>query len=214
MNRTFFISSVLLVVANLIVLVGVVFWGWSLAQVLITYWLEGLIMGLLAVMQIALAQEAEFKPDPDSKYPESFTKRATIQQFSVFFFLFMGMSGWLLYLFFLDSSSGFASENHIRPGDLRELIPVVIVFTLGHIVSLVVTYVSKNLFFDSRQAFPGQALKRMITLHVSLILGAILLFMTGGQQIFVVLFVVIKTYYDFLGSIQTDSEKEAGNELV
>lgn len=214
MNKYITFSSGALVVANLVVLAGVVFWGWNLPQVIITYWLEGFVMGVLAVVQIILAPKTEFKPDPGTKYPELFTKRATLLQFCVFFFLFMGWSGWMLYLVFLDSSGGFASENHMRLSDLLELIPVVIALTLGHLVSLIVTYVSKKPSFDSRQAFPARALKRMLVLHVTLVLGGFLLSMTVEHKIFVVLFVVIKTYYDFLGSIQTDAEKEAGNVLV
>ena len=48
-------SVVALLIANLIPLVGVVFFGWNLATILIIYWLENGIVGLWNVPRMALA---------------------------------------------------------------------------------------------------------------------------------------------------------------
>ena len=51
-------SAVLLVAANLIPLVGVLFFGWSLWTILVLYWVENGIVGFWNVPRIMLAQGA------------------------------------------------------------------------------------------------------------------------------------------------------------
>jgi hypothetical protein len=49
-------SAVVLLVANLIPLVGVLFFGWSLLTILVLYWLENGIVGLWNLPRILLAR--------------------------------------------------------------------------------------------------------------------------------------------------------------
>ena len=49
-------SIVLLVTFNLIPLAGVLFWGWNVATLLVLYWVENGIVGLLNVPKMLLAQ--------------------------------------------------------------------------------------------------------------------------------------------------------------
>ncbi|MES1239846.1 MAG: DUF6498-containing protein, partial [Chloroflexota bacterium] len=51
-------SAILLVAANLIPLVGVLLFGWSLWTILVLYWVENGIVGLWNVLRILLAQGA------------------------------------------------------------------------------------------------------------------------------------------------------------
>ena len=55
-------SALVLVAANLLPLVGVVFFGWSLWTILTVYWLENGIVGLWNIPKILLA-EGTFLPD-------------------------------------------------------------------------------------------------------------------------------------------------------
>ena len=58
-------SAVLLVLANVIPLVGVLFFGWSLITILVLYWLENGIVGLWNVPKILLAQGSVIPRIPD-----------------------------------------------------------------------------------------------------------------------------------------------------
>jgi hypothetical protein len=49
-------SAVVLVASNLIPLAGVLFWGWNVATLLVLYWVENGIVGLLNVPKMLLAQ--------------------------------------------------------------------------------------------------------------------------------------------------------------
>ena len=50
------LSVVLLVAVNLLPLVGVVFWGWSLMLILVLYWVESGIVGAVNILKIARAE--------------------------------------------------------------------------------------------------------------------------------------------------------------
>jgi hypothetical protein len=50
------LSALLLVAVNLIPLIGVAFWGWSLMLILVLYWVESGIVGAINVMKIAAAR--------------------------------------------------------------------------------------------------------------------------------------------------------------
>lgn len=58
-------SAILLLVANLIPLIGVLFFGWSLLTILVLYWLENGIVGLWNVPKIILAQGSVMPTIPD-----------------------------------------------------------------------------------------------------------------------------------------------------
>ena len=57
-------SAIALVVANLIPLVGVLFFGWSLITILVLYWVENGIVGFWNIPKIALAQGSIVPPLP------------------------------------------------------------------------------------------------------------------------------------------------------
>ena len=49
------LSAAVLVAVNLVPLVGVAFWGWSLMLILVLYWIESGIVGAINVLKIARA---------------------------------------------------------------------------------------------------------------------------------------------------------------
>ena len=53
------LSALLLVVVNLVPLIGVAFWGWSLMLILVLYWIESGIVGAFNVLKMAAAQGTE-----------------------------------------------------------------------------------------------------------------------------------------------------------
>ena len=50
------VALAILIAVNALPLVGVLLWGWNLWSILVLYWLENGIVGLLNVGKIALAQ--------------------------------------------------------------------------------------------------------------------------------------------------------------
>jgi Family of unknown function (DUF6498) len=68
-------SAIVLVVANVIPLVGVVFFGWSLLTILVLYWVENGIVGLLNVPKILFSQGSLMPAIPDM--PDAAARAAT-----------------------------------------------------------------------------------------------------------------------------------------
>ena len=66
-SRLDLLSAIVLVAVNLIPLVGVAFWGWSLMLILVLYWIESGIVGVINIFKIARAQGEATAP---------FTRRA------------------------------------------------------------------------------------------------------------------------------------------
>lgn len=58
-------SAIVLAIANVIPIVGVLFFGWSLITILVLYWLENGIVGFWNVPKIALAQASILPRFPD-----------------------------------------------------------------------------------------------------------------------------------------------------
>jgi hypothetical protein len=59
-------SAIVLVIANVIPIIGVLFFGWSLITILVLYWLENGIVGFWNIPKIALAQGSLIPGLPDA----------------------------------------------------------------------------------------------------------------------------------------------------
>ncbi len=68
-------SAIVLLIANLIPLVGVLFFGWSLLTILVLYWLENGIVGVWNVPKIVMAQGSMVPQLPD--LPDAAARAAT-----------------------------------------------------------------------------------------------------------------------------------------
>jgi hypothetical protein len=49
-------SSITLLIANVIPILGVAFWGWSLYEIMLCYWVENIVIGFYAILRIAKAK--------------------------------------------------------------------------------------------------------------------------------------------------------------
>ncbi len=58
------VPAVLLVAFNLIPLAGVLWFGWDLFSILVLYWLESGVVGVVNVLRIARAQGAALQVSP------------------------------------------------------------------------------------------------------------------------------------------------------
>lgn len=56
---TSLVSAIVLIVVNVVPLIGVAFWGWSLMMILVLYWIESGIVGVINIFKIARARGGE-----------------------------------------------------------------------------------------------------------------------------------------------------------
>lgn len=59
-RKEFRASTVMLIASNVLPLVGVLLWGWSTFNIVVLYWLENLMVGVINILKMIVCS-----PDPD-----------------------------------------------------------------------------------------------------------------------------------------------------
>jgi hypothetical protein len=211
------VSVVSLIAVNLLPLVGVVFWGWSLMMVLVLYWLESGIVGVINVFKIARAEGGGGPPVVVngnrvtirlSGMASTMTKAPLIGFFILHYGIFWAVHGGFVFLMPLfaglsnpvldPSAPGFG----IRPMDFGPLPLDGLAVTTGllaasHVVSYFTNYIGRGEYLRATPA--GQMLSvygRVVVLHVTIILGAVVIGAFGTPIAALVLLVGLKTIID------------------
>jgi len=191
----------MLVVANLVPLVGVLFFGWSVATVLIAYWLENGVIGLINIPKILLAGR-----DADQSWRLS--KSAPL---AAFFVIHYGVF-WLVHGLFVFFLTGFAALTgglfygvFSNPDAGTSLIEgqavgvMVLLLLVSHGTSFVVNYVGRREYettTPAKQMFEPYG--RLVILHVTIVFGAFFVIFLGQPVALVALLVLFKTIGDLL----------------
>jgi hypothetical protein len=189
-------AVVALIVANLIPLIGVLFLGWSVWNILIVYWLENGIVGVFNVLKMATAQgtgqpegmTANNRPVAETR------KTRLIPFFIVHYGLFWVVHG----IFVLTLPFLFTGE----PGSASGVDPATILFAaialgISHFASYVWNYLHGG---EYRRISAAQLMfapyGRLMALHMTIVLGAVAIGTTGAQSAAVAILVAIKIAID------------------
>lgn len=188
----------LLVVANLVPLAGVAFWGWKVQQVVALYWMENLVIGGFNVLRI-LASSPAASPSPEGRVPPG-GKIGLALFFAIHYGGFCFVHGQFLASFFGRGADGM----HLGLGGmvlhmLRD--PVVAVALLAMLVSHGWSFFRNYLGRGEYQHAHGgelmmQPYRRIIVTHMFIIIGGFLLFSTRSQVLPMMLFVGLKAGFD------------------
>jgi hypothetical protein len=204
------IAAVVLVAVNAVPLVGVLFWGWDVGTILIAYWLENGVIGLINIPKIMLAA------GPNSVGGAVMAGFFAIHYggfwigHGVFVFLIAGIASRGLFGFFLGSGfpfSGGIVDGSISNGgvglaassgaDAPQLLLIVVLLFLSHGMSFLFNYMGRKEYLNTtpmKQMF--QPYGRLIILHVTIIFGAFLVIGLGQPVLLVALLVILKTAVD------------------
>lgn len=185
------LSITFLIGANLIPLIGVLFWGWSVGAVLLAYWMESAIIGVLNVPRIWATQ--------GSAASKVFT--------SVFFALHYGAFT-AAHLVFLVNVFG-AQEPLASIAAGGAMMWTALSFFISHSVSLILRLYRKE-FKESRPAVQLFApYSRVMIMHITVLFGAFLISLLQSPIFAVVLLVVIKTLIDLTAHLREGREARA-----
>ena len=183
LGRSAPVAVVLLVAANLVPLIGVLFLDWDIAAILVLYWIENGIVGVLNALRMLLAA----RPDPG----HSSTTPAGRMGLTAFFILHYGIF-WVVHgVFVALLADGLRPDSPVLIGALALL--------LSHAASLMLNYVGRREYLSVSAG--GQMLvpyARMVALHITIVLGAAAVIEQGQPLVLVVLLVVGKTIADFV----------------
>lgn len=203
MRRTFSGSRVAgagLVVANLVPLVGVLFYGWNAHTILVVYWLESGVVGVESIPKI---RRADGEDDPEELPSMSFNDRS-VKSFvgdpnsdiAGFFASHYGgfwlVHGVFVFVFPLAVTSEAAS---------LEVIPLALFgLVVYHAVSYRLNYVEGREFERTGPVTQMiEPYRRVLVLHVTIVLGFFAIGTLGAPAFALAVMVLAKTVLDFWG---------------
>ncbi len=203
-------------VANLLSLGGLLFLGWSIWMAVAIYWLENLLTLPAIATRIARAfphlsddELAAYLADRESERSNGVTEASRLRRvieergragaaryaawrFLTFYGVFALAHGLFVFILGAFSASIAAGDEDIEPTlavfDGPALVLAAVLIAAAEIAGL---------WFDRRPTMPdvGAYTRRMIVLHVTIVLGAFALTLFGGFAL-AVLFVALKTLAD------------------
>ena len=225
-------SAIILVAFNLIPLVGVLFWSWNVATLLVLYWVENGVIGALNVPKILLAEGA---PTTTLAAPKVATAVFFVIHYGLFWFVH-GIFVWTLPMFFgggapgaIDGLQGLGPTlppdipPEILNGDLVAPDAVVrsgpnvsavlyggIGLAISHAVSFVVNFLGRQ---EYRSVTPQQQAMapygRLVILHVTIIVGAIVSLTIGSPVGAILVLVLLKTGVDLAFHLREHGDRAA-----
>jgi len=201
-----------LIVANLVPLVGVLWFGWDVWGILIIYWLENGIVGLFNVLKMRRAEGLEDGSSTSSaetrrrlnsfkingRPPSGSDKAALVPFFVMHYGIFWVVHG--LFVLLLPTFGAMGADD--APVFGTTLDPLAIVFVLAclfisHGLSYRLNYIGRGEYLRTtaaQQMFAPYG--RLVVLHITIIFGAILIGMTGAPAAAIVVLVLLKIALD------------------
>ena len=191
-------AVVALVVANIIPLVGVLFFGWSVWNILVIYWLENGLVGVINVLKMSAATGDETTPGltfmVNGRPSSSATKFGLIPFFVVHYGIFWVVHG--VFVLTLPAFLGPSSDG----GMTLDVGPVLVAaagLAISHGLSFWWNFLRGG---EYRRTTAGALMfapyKRLVALHITIIFGAFAVMLTGAPAAAVAVLVAIKTAID------------------
>jgi hypothetical protein len=203
-------STWILLAANLVPLIGVIFWHWDAFVLLSLYWLETGVIAFWAIIRIATIPPGALDDLRFQSGRRAFAPLAMAAFFAVHAGIFMGVHFLLLWVFFADD---WAPRIH-GPRDFIDQIVVhtglwlpLLALFIGRGAAILFETAKPHLFRwlgvaerppDARTPGPGETILlyiRIAVMQVTIMLGAWLALLIGTNTAFVLL-VAVKTAMD------------------
>jgi hypothetical protein len=220
-----------LILANLVPLAGVLWFGWSVRTVLIVYWLENGVVGAFNVLKMLHAEGTDpVRPEvivaPDGRrfrvaatarsvIPPRFERIAAIPFFIAHygvFWLVHGIFVLTLPLFAIAAADqALSTDTSPEPG---QILVVLVLLAISHGVSYRLNFIGRGEYLrvsPTRQAMAPYG--RLVILHVTIIIGGVAIAVTGASVAAIVVLVLLKTTMDLafhLGEHRKEATEAAG----
>lgn len=216
---TTLVSALLLIAVNAMPIIGVAFWGWSLMMVLVLYWMESGIVGVINVFKIARAQGSTASDVPIifggarmtvrmSGIAANTARGAIIGFFILHYGIFWMVHG--VFVFMMPLFAGLANPKldpaspsfglgpmDFGPLPLDGLLLGGVLLTASHVVSYHTNFIGRGEYLRvSPQVQMLSVYGRVVVLHVTIIGGAVVIGMFGTPLAALVLLIGAKTVLD------------------
>ncbi|MGI9235896.1 MAG: DUF6498-containing protein [Woeseiaceae bacterium] len=186
------LSSVALVLANLVPLAGVVFFGWRVFDVLMLYWLENVLIGIINVMRMAVTRDSGkwFLMPFFSVHYGAFCYGHLLAVTGLFSESLGAANVWEYFLGVPMSGSGPATS--LTPQWIA-----VASIAASHLISYFVNFIGTGEYLrTTANKLMFRAYGRIVVLHVAIIGGAALIEWLGSPVSMLVVLVAAKIALD------------------
>jgi hypothetical protein len=191
-------SAAALVAANLVPLVCVLFFGWSVFAILLLFWVENVIVGGFNVLRMLCAQ-----PDNVAFWA---AKLFLIPFFTVHYGMFVTVHGIFVLTMFSGAmpSRGFPSPaTFVHAVQGAGIAPAALALVLSHGVSFAFNYLGAGEYRSVQlQALMMRPYGRVMVLHLVILLGGFLVLTLGSPLLPLALLIVLKTGLDLRGHLR------------
>jgi len=208
-NRKGFITVILILTANSIPVIGVIYFKWNPYMILLIYWGESLIIGLFNILKMLISGAIQ-----DHKFsPSGFAAGAGLSAFfTVHYGMFMFVHGifivFFMFMTFSSVSGGlndpFSAISLLFPENMTTIelleseFSAIAALFISHLVSFYL-YFLKTGEYNSTTAdfYMMRPYKRIIIMHLTIIFGAFALFISGFKSaVFIIVWIGIKIVSD------------------
>lgn len=191
-------STVALLMANMVPLFGALFWGWKTYDILVVFWLENVVIGVLNVARMVSTL--------------ILSRRFALIPMIPFFCFHYGMFT-MGHGFFIKLMFGPGSENGFEPAPDHNLFDVplpegeqflaLIALLFSHTVSFVVNFIGKGEYKKATEkTLMTSPYARIIVLHIAILFGGFAVEATGETIFALVLLVVLKIAIDLFAHLR------------
>jgi hypothetical protein len=190
-----------LIAANLVPLFGVLFLNWDVGTILLLYWLESVVIGLLNIPKILFAKGGVF-----SGAISLFGNLFNAAFFTVHFGAFCAGHGVFLKEMF-DVDLSFQSLFAWGPMTIAAAS-----FFISHFVSMMVNYFGKGEYkkrTGNEQMFTPYG--RVIVMHLTILFGGFLALKFGAPAFALIVLIGIKTLIDVIAHNREHRDKDETN---
>ena len=183
-------SALVLIGANLVPLVGVAAFHWTVFSVLLLYWCENVVVGAFNVLRMATASPQDAVTDV--------AKLFFIPFFLVHYGMFTMIHGlFVLTLFGPHARIGFSPAALVEAVRAAGVWPAVLAMVLSHGFSFVHNYLASGEFRRaSVQQLMAQPYARVMVLHVTILFGGFAAKAVGAPAAALVVLITLKTAID------------------
>lgn len=186
-------SIIFLVIANLLPIVGVIWWQWSVFAVMLLFWLENIIVGLLNMPRILFASG-----DTGNKYTRTGARIFTSVFFVVHYGLFTFVHGTFVFsMFGQDVGDDITPQLVWQVVHEYQLYWAVLALFVSHAVSLVMNYfVSGEYKTATVKKMMNKPYSRIVVLHIGIIAGGFLIQSLQQPLLGLIALIIVKIIVD------------------
>ena len=188
----------MLVAANMVPLVGVLFFGWSVFATLLLFWVENVIVGAFNILRMLAAQ-----PQIGAMWA---AKLFMIPFFTFHYGMFVTVHGIFVMSLFGGGFTGRGfptAATFVHAVQAAGVAPAAWGLALSHAASFAFNYIGTGEYKSAPvQALMFRPYGRVMVLHVVILAGGLLVATLGSPLIPLALLVVLKTGLDVFGHLR------------